>query len=528
VTSRRLLCGALGLLGLVLYLWPAIAAPVVLWSDSQLDLKWAREDVGIVSPAPTDGIVHPAKPFYILFLKGVQLVAPAGSDARWSVVLQSILVWLAIVVSSVLVARKISPSRGVGLYVVLILTLRLRDSTSAVMSEALSAALFLVLCAALIDPPAETGAAALFGLGSGALFLVRPNVGAIAALLALVAWLPKSPKRAALAFLAAFAALAVPIWIATAPPRDAWRGLSPAFTAAAAEYGWVPAANHRFSESASDARRELVWRTLHDLLGTEFYDARWSPKYRALSEGSRLLVPWLVIAAIAALAAAPRVTGPARRLGLSLCAALVVQSFVLGALPRFSMPMLPGLFLFAASSWPAGAPNRRRVWIAVAAGLAIAAVLATQPEIFDWEWGKVETAGIRIDERVPRGALPAHAPATLHLRIAAPVLPSAAGLAIRDSEGHALFETEHAPFDPARPDIAVSLPETILAANRTGPVVLTLESRGSYDRTHFLLFPVVPPPWETSARREGSAELSPDSGVSRGGLDWWAHAGNDP
>ena len=74
----------------------------------------------------------------------------------------------------------------------------------------------------------------------------------------------------------------------------------------------------------------------------------------------------------------------------------------------------------------------------------------------------------------------------------------------------------------------VSLPESILAANRSGPVVLTLESRGSYDPTHFLLFPVVPPPWETSARREGSEELSPDSGVSRGGLDWWAHAGTDP
>jgi hypothetical protein len=526
VTSRRLLCGALGLLGFGLYLWPAIVAPVVLWSDSELDLKWAREGIGIVTPAPVEGIVHPAKPFYLLFLKAVQLVAPAGSEARWSVVLQSILVWLAIAISSVVVARKISPARGAALYLVLILTLRLRDSASAVMSEALSAALFLVLCAALIDPPAEPGLAALFGLGAGALFLIRPNVGAIATLIALVAWLPKGPKRAPLAFLSAFALLAVPIWIATAPPRDAWRGLSPAFTAAEAEYGWMPAANHRIAENATDARRQLIWRTFHGVFGTEYYDARWSRRYRALSEASRLLVPWLVIAAIAALAAAPRAPGPARRLGLTLFAVLLVQSFVLGALPRFSMPMIPGLFLFAASSWPA-VPNRRRAWIAVVAAVALAAVLATQPEIFEWEWGKVETAGIRIDERVPRGALPAHSPATLHVRIASPVLPSAAGFAILDSEGRALFDTDHAPFDPAWPDIAVSLPESILAANRSGPVVLALESRGAYDPTQFLLFPVVPPPWKSSARREGSAELSPDSGITRGSLDWWAHPGSD-
>jgi hypothetical protein len=527
VTTRRLACGALGILGLALYLWPAIAAPVVLWADSQFDLRWAREGVGIVSPAPIEGIVHPAKPFYILFLKTVLLVAPAGAEARWSVIVQSLLVWLAIAISSVLVAKRLSPARGAALYVVLILTLRLRDSASAVMSEALSAAIFLALSAALIEPTARPGLAALLGLCAGALFLVRPNVGAIAAGLALVAWVPKGPRRAPLVFLAAFAILVLPIWAATAPPRDAWRGMSPAFAAAATEYGWTPAANHSIAESSSDLRRQLVWRAFHGVFGTEYYDARWSPRYQAASEASRLIVPWLVIAAIAVLATAPRSAGRARRLGLSLCAALVVQSFVLGALPRFAMPMIPGLFLFAAASWPAGYRDRRRAWIAAAAGVAIAALLATQPEIFDWEWGKVETAGIRIVERVPRGALPAHGPATLHVRIASPVLPTAAGLAIWDAEGHALFETGHAPADPARPDITVSLPDSILAANRRGPVVLTLESRGAYDPTHFLLFPVVPPPWEAPARREGSAELSPDSGVSRGGLDWWAHEGAD-
>jgi hypothetical protein len=527
VTTRRLFCGALGVLGFALYLWPAIAAPVVLWADSRFDLQWAREGVGIVSPAPIEGIVHPAKPFYILFLKAVTLAAPTGAEDRWSVIAQSILVWLAIAAASMVVAKKISPARGVALYLVLILTLRLRDSASAVMSEALSAALFLVLCAVLIDPPPRPAMAAVLGLWTGALFLVRPNVGAIAVLLGLIAWLPKGSKRTPFFFVAAFALLVAPIWIATAPPRDAWRGMTPAFTAAAADYGWAPAMNHRIVESSSDARRELVWRTFHGVFGTEYYDARWSPRYQSFSEASRLVVPWLVIAAIATLAAAPRPNGPARRLGLSLGALLVAQSYVLGALPRFAMPMLPGLFLFAAASWPAGWPDRRRAWIAAAAGVAIAALLATRPEIFDWEWGKIETSGLHIVERVPSRALPSHGPATLHVRIAAPLLPSAAGLAIRDGDGHVLFETGQTPSDPLRPDIALPLPDAILEANRRGPVVLNLESRGSYDATHFLLFPVIPPPWKVSARREGSVELSPDSGVSRGGLDWWAHEGAD-
>ena len=527
MTARRLLFGALGVLALFLYVWPAISGPVVLWADSDFDLRWAREGIGIVSPAPIEGIVHPAKPFYILFLKVVLAFAPATAGLRAIVLVQSLAIALAIAFAVGRVARTISPNRALLLCAALLLDLRVRDSASAVMSEALSAALFLGVCAVLLDPPSRPGPAALLGLGVGALFLVRPNVGAIAAGLAAVAWLPAGAKRLPLAFLAACTLLVLPIWIATAPRGDAWRGLSPAFTAAAAEYGWIPSANHRAAESASDVRRQLVWRTLHGVFGTEYYDARWSPAYRALSEASRLLVPWLVIAAIAALIAAPRAPGPARRLGLSLIVVLVAQSFVLGALPRFSMPMIPGLVLFAAASWPAGASDRRRAWIAAAAGAAIAALLATQPEIFDWEWGKIETAGIRIDERIPRGALPDHAPATLHVRIAAPVLPTAAGFVIRDADGRLLFETGRASSDPAWPDVSVSLPQSILSANRAGPVVLTVESRGSYDPTHFLLFPVVPPPWEASARREGSRELSPDSGVSRGGLDWWAHPGLD-
>jgi len=69
------------------------------------------------------------------------------------------------------------------------------------------------------------------------------------------------------------------------------------------------------------------------------------------------------------------------------------------------------------------------------------------------------------------------------------------------------------------------MPESLLEKNRHGPVELTLVSRGTYDAAHFLVFPVIPPPWGPQAGREGTDDLSPASGISSGSLDWWAHPG---
>ena len=60
---RLLLLAALaGLLlgGLAIYLVPALSAPVVTWSDSTLDLDWARKGEGIVTPVVSPH--HPPKP----------------------------------------------------------------------------------------------------------------------------------------------------------------------------------------------------------------------------------------------------------------------------------------------------------------------------------------------------------------------------------------------------------------------------------------------------------------------------------
>jgi hypothetical protein len=525
VTSRRLACGALGVLGLVVYLWPAIVAPAVLWSDSYRDLEWARAGIGILSPAPIPTVPHPAKPFFILFLKIVLAFAPVGCEPRAIIVIQSLLVWIAIGAVALFVGKRISPGRGAFLYVVLLGLLRLRDASSAVMAEALSAAMFLVLLVPMLDSPRGFAGPALLGLGTGALFLVRPNEGASAAALAVLAWWLARRWRPSFVFAGTFFALVLPVWVATAPSQDAWRGMSPAFAAAAAEYDWIPAEGLPSPTDPADARREFRWRWLHGVFGTEYYDARWSPTYRSMSELSRVLTPWLIVAAIAVVVTAPsNARNPARVLGLALVAILVVQSYVLGALPRFALPMLPGLFLFAAAT-PSEAAffGARRGLLAVAVFAVLSAGLAAHSEVLDWEWGKVEAAGVRIVQPIPRGALPRGGPATLHIRIGPPLLPTGAGVAVRGPDGRLLYETPPS-SERRRPFVTVPLPDSLLARDRTHPVDLTIEATGYYDPTHFLLYPVVPPPWG-AARREGNAELSPDSGITRGGLDWWAHEG---
>ena len=523
---RRLLYGLLAALGLALYLWPAFRAPVVLWSDSVIDLEWAREGIGIVTPAPVPPSPHPAKPAFILFLRAVTAVAPAGAADRWAVVAQSLLVWLAIAAACVLVGRRVSPGRGAALYVVLILLLRLRDASSAIMSEALSAALLLVIAAILLCPPRSARGALVLGAAAALLFLVRPNVGATAVVLAMLAWTRERRFRLPVAFAAALLAVALPVWIATAPPRDSWRGLSPAFSAAATDYGWVPSEGLPPDANARDFRRQLSWRAFHGLLGTEYYDARWSPAYQRLTELSRTATPWLLLAAITVLLAAPRNAGNSSRLlGLCLLAIILVQSFVLGALARFALPLLPALLLFAASAPQPGVRiGARRA--AAAAGIAAALVAAAfwQRQALDWEWGMVEAAGTKITQTIPTGALPLHAPATLHIRIAAPLLPTEAGLEVLGPAGEVLYDSRE-DSERHRSFISVALPEALLGANRTEATRLTLVSRGAYDPTHYLLFPVIPAPWSRPAAREGSGALSPQSGVSAGALDWWAHPG---
>ena len=541
MTRWRLFYGVLGALGLALYLWPAFSGPVVLWSDSTIDLNWARRGEGIVTPVVSTH--HPPKPGYILFLRAALALGPAQDVERRLVVVQSLLLWLAIGAAAILVGRRTGRRYGMALYLALILCLRLRDSSSAVMSEALTAALLLPIAAVLLDPPRRGVTSGFLGLATAALFLVRPNAGALALVLAAVSLALSGRPRRIAPLLLGFALLWGPLWSATRVRDDPFRGMAPAFITGSLDYGWTSEREHRepepppfvqvrsalenwkatLAENRGDRGRQLAWRALHGLLGTEFYDARWSPWYARATGLSRIVTPIFLLAALAVLFATP-LHGEARVakvLGLLIIAALVAQSLVLGALPRLALPFLPPLFVYAVAALP-GLDGAGRRLAAMAIFALLVSFVAWQRQVLDWEWGRIESSGVRITQTIPRGSLPGKAPATLHIRVAPLLVPTNAGFEVLGPGGERLL-TGPADATSAPAFLIVSLPDALLDANRRGPVEISLVSRGAYDAAHFLVFPVIPPPWGRRARREGSESLSPASGIASGSLDWWAH-----
>jgi hypothetical protein len=531
VNLRRILLALLAAGGLSLYLWPALHAPVVRWSDSEADLGWARRGQGILSPAPAVSPSHPAKPGYLLFLRATMTLA----GDRGIVVAQSILLWTSIAVAAILLGRRRGAPWGVALYVLLVLFLRLRDSASAVMSEALTAALLLPLVALLLDPPERPSRVFLVGVAVAVLSLVRPNAGGAVLILSLAAVAFAGGLRRVSLISAGFLIVWVPVWIATEPAHDPLRGLQRALLTGSADYAWLPGgvtmprptANWiaAFQGSAADVGRQLSWRAFHGLLGTEFYDGRWSRAYSFATAASRMVSPFLILGSLAILLSAPRARGGgAKLLGLILFFLLVGQSLVLGALPRFVLPLLPAILFFALAALPELLRSRTgRLAGPLVFGLLIWAV-AGEKQLVDQEWGVVESAGRRILQRIPRGALPAHGPATLHIRVAPPLLPSSAGLQVFGPDGAKLYDSS---TDASREKafVSVPLPPSLLETDRNTAVDVILVSTGDYDAFHYLLFPVIPPPWGVRAVREASSDLSPHSGIARGSLDWWAHPG---
>ncbi len=543
MTPRRILLVTLGGLGLALYLWPALVAPIVHWSDSDLDLDWARRGTGIWSPVVSPH--HPPKPGYILFLRAALAAGPGEGGERRVVVIQSLLLWLSIAAAALRVRRNVGPGSAAALYVMLLLLLRLRDASSAVMSEAITAALLLPIAAVLLDPPARAWTAGLLGLATAGLFLVRPNAGVAALVLATASLVLAGRARRVAPLILGFLILWAPFWQTTAVPDDPFRGMAPAFITGSIDYGWAPEHQRSetepppfvqirsalenwkatFGEERGDRGRQLVWRALHGVLGTDFYDARWSPLYNRATDLSRRITPLLTLASAAVLLAVP-FRGRARipkTLGLLLLAGLVAQSLILGALPRLALPFLAALVLYGIAALPGVGDARRRIAAAALLALLVAFV-AWQRQVLDWEWGLVESPGVRIALTIPPGALPADAPATLHVRIAPLLLPTKAGLDVLGPRGEKLYESG-SDIARERPFLTIPLPPALVEANRRRAVVLTLVSTGAYDEVHFLLFPIVPRPWATQSHREGTPLLSPKTGIASGGLDWWTHAG---
>lgn len=540
----------IGLIGISIYVWCALRAPVVLWSDSEVDMKWARSGEGIWKPpvgSPTGQ--HVAKAGYLLFLRTAMSAVPWVDETRSAVLVNSILVWLSIAWSSLYFGQRMGWRFGLCLYLLLLTFLRLRDSTSAVMTEAVSMAGFLPLVVLLLFPPRRPWLGPLLtGAASAMLFWIRPNIGMIALLLSIVSI---RSVRSLASVAVGFVVLAGSVWIITRPAAgdDAARGLAHTLIAGSAEYYWFPSLGDlptgTESERAAreyemtrrnwvdllgrhdpDARRELVWRSLHGLFGVEYYDAGWSVVYHGLTMASRIASPFVVIAAIGLLCSAPFRT-PHRRWNLvapALILAIVAQNVVFGSLPRYVLPLIPGLLVLAVVASSSLGVRRGGIALVLALAIVFSVILHKNAGALSWEWGKVEGADVVIRQDVPRGILPKTSPATLHVRIATGVFPSGAMLEV-SSEGVGPLRTYRR--SSGSQVLSVDLPQEVLAKNAAAPIQFLVRSVGSYDANHFMLFPIVPPPWGPCAYRDNSAAISPDTGITAGALDFWAHAGAD-
>jgi hypothetical protein len=276
-----------------------------------------------------------------------------------------------------------------------------------------------------------------------------------------------------------------------------------------------------------DLRRQLSWRALHGLLGIEFYDARWSEAYRRATAIGRVLSPPVILAALAifAVGLSTRPRPPAAVAGLLLVAALIAQDVLLGSNPRYVLPFLPALLLFGIAVAPVALATRARAAAAAAVFFVLIAGVHARKSVLGWEWGLIESSDVTLEQEIPRSALPDRAPAVLHIRVAAPLVPGSADLEVRDSRARLLYVS---PRDSSRgrPEISIPLPQDVLDENRHAPIHLRLVSTGQYGPTQFLLFPVIPRPWAAPTRRVGAPALSPATGIVAGSLDWWAHSGS--
>ena len=547
---RRAVFGPLLLLlagtaALGLYLWAALEGPVVLWSDSRVDLALARERLGFLGGAAYrdfGGWGHAVKPGYVLFL--ALCTALFRDPARASVVAQSLLLFAAIAGTSVFVGRKRGFGHGAAFFFVAVAMLSFRDAASAVMSETLSIAGFLVLAAwAALGRCASLLSVLFGGIAVAALFLVRPNVGAAAGALAVVAFAAPLFRRPALAAALAGGFLALTVGAAVArrvhDPAPGRSGISSAILTGSLDYLWpavvprwpaeaTPAATARaelrlaaarwrsqWPPSTPEIRRQWLWRAFHALLGTDYYDATWSKAYRRIDEASKIARPFLVLLAVAWVAAGyrRRETRLFALLGSVLVGMLVAQSLLVGSLPRYGLPFLAPLLLFAVLC-----ATRRFIAPLVGAAL-LAGAVSFRPGLLDREWGRIEKGGVVVWQEVPRNGFDRRR-RELHVRIGSLTGPTTAELSIEDETGRRLFWSGENPH-PEQPVVVVPLPADLLERNRRSPVELRFVSGAGFDVTNFYAFPVVPWPWGSPARREGSAELSPSTGVVAGSLDWW-------
>lgn len=542
---------AVGLVFAAMHLWVTALAPVVRWSDSNVDLDWASRGEGFLYPPSRgtlvgDATAHTPKPGYLAFLRLCLAVFPSD-PTKGVVLLQSAILSLSFVGTAGFMSIRWGRGAGLGLIAVLFMELRFRDMTSSVMPEALASALLLPLAVAILADLKSWAQMSGWGVACGVLFLVRPNLGVIAwGLLAASCWVRGRMQVLAVST-AALAVLVVPFIVVAGQTRPGGQGrLSFSILEGSADDLWTAGLKRgdlsgntqelaiarrnwaRLLRSRGpDTRRQLVWRALHGVIGGDFYDPRWSREYQRADVASRVAWPFAIAAAIGVLIGRliSRTDDLAAILGLLLVSCLIAQSLLIGSLPRYALPALPAVLLLALRAAFRGERTRLRWRLVGSAGGSTAVLLAiiAYPSVASWEWGKIERGGVRIVQRIARGSLPMSNPATLHIRVAPAGIPSGTRVQVYGPDGALLRCVSHPEGTVATVDI--ELPEAVRMANQSRPIELSVVSAGTFAPEDFLLFPVVPPPWRMTARRLASADLSPETGIMIGSLDWWAHPG---
>ncbi len=559
---RASLVAILGLAGFSLYVVPALRAPIVRWGDSETDLRWAREGIGLWKPFTAEDArtvsVHSYKPGYLLFLRLASTIYPSNPE-RSVVFSQSLLLWSAIAASCFALGRRIRFAVGATAYVLLALFIPIRDSGSAIMPEAICTAALLPLCRYVWETPSRCRPI-IVGICLLALFSIRPNVGAVMFLIIALGWsLQRAWRRAALLGAIFFSGMLVLGFVTYRyAGREARRALSYAILVGSAEYNWTPSLPvgpeatlsrdpgvsrlvrsrldprlssaienwaDLFRRPTADLLRDLAWRMFHGFFGLDYYDASWSDWYRPLERLSRLYVPIIALLALAIGLGAGLLRSSSRSLtgasAFTLVILLVLHNLLFSSSPRLLLPLIPLLLLLSIRAlWI----SARRLLVPSGVVLMLGVVLLRiDPQVASWDWGVIESAGAVIEQEIAAGSLPRGIPATFHLRVLPQ--PAPAGLVI-SLNGRSLWRSSG---QAARPScvVAADLPPSILEENAHGPITLRVASEGHYDPHSFFLFPVLPPLWRSGARRLDAAVLSPRSDIPSGSLDWWAHPGAD-
>ena len=542
-TARRLVFVFIAAAGLALYLVAAFRAPVVEWVDSRLDFDLASRPLGFLLGTPdTGGPMHPLKPLYVLFLR--LALAVSRHPKRTLVVAQSLLLWASFAGTAKLLARARGTAFGAVSLAAFFFLLSARDAVSAVMPDGLATAGFLPLAAlAVFRTPRSPRGTYLAGLATAGLFFVRQNAGVAIGVLMVACLLPKARfSRRILVLAAGFLSLLVPFRVAQWAIRrpEARSGVTTGLVTGSLDYEWAPLGNpwpsapspaaladveRRLAASNwrpmlrlrdPDVRRQWAWRLFHGTMGGEYYDARWSRKYRWIDEISRNARPAVTVAAIALLLAGLmfRDSRGVAAAGMLLLLLLTAQNLAIGSLPRFGLPYLAPL-------WMLGLAGVHRRSLAPAAGIFVllAFLVAGSPQILDREWGLIEKSGVVVHQTIPREGLE-HSGGTVHLRVGSLTGRTSAEFSVIDDRGRTLFRSRDNPR-PERPEIAVPIPPDLRVRNENEPIDLRVVAGAGFTPVDFYVFPVIPPPWSAPARREGGADLSPGTGISSGGLDWW-------